>query len=251
MNSPKWKIEAASTALAWPEPHAVDEMVEVADAARGDHRDRHRIGDGAREFDVEADLRPVAIHRGQENFASPEFRDFARVIDRVDAGRTAPAVGEDFPARALARLAGAFGVDRDDDALAAEFLRRHAHELPVGDRGRIDRGLVGAGEQQLSYVLGRPDAAAHGQRHEADFRRAADDVEQDAAILVARRDVEKAEFVRARLVVGDRALHGISGVAQIDEVDALDDAAVLHVEAGNDAGLEHYSAAVGRAGSLM
>src|SRR5678816_1152041 len=39
--------------------------------------------------------------------------------------------------------------------------------------------------------------------------------------------------------VSSSAPAAIAGVAQVDEVHALDDAAVLHVEAGNDADLEH------------
>ena len=95
------------------------------------------------------------------------------------------------------RRGNALGVDGDDDALAAELLRRLAHESAVGDGRRIDRGLVGAGEQEIADVVGGADASADRQRHEADFRRAPHDVEQDASVLVARGDVEKAEFVRA------------------------------------------------------
>jgi hypothetical protein len=58
------------------------------------------------------------------------------------------------------------------------------------------------------------------------------------AVFVARGDVEKAQLVGAGGVIGDRAFDRIAGVAQIDEIDALDDAAVLDVEAGNDADLE-------------
>ncbi len=64
-------------------------------------------------------------------------------------------------------------------------------------------------------------------------------VEDGVAVLVARGDVEEAELVGAGRVIGDRRLDRIAGVAQVDEVDALDDAAVLHVEAGDDADLEH------------
>ena len=49
----------------------------------------------------------------------------------------------------------------------------------------------------------------------------------------------KQQLVGAGRVIGDRRLDRIAGVAQIDEVDALDDAAVLDVEAGDDADLEH------------
>ena len=68
-------------------------------------------------------------------------------------------------------------------------------------------------------------------------------VEHDVAVLVARGDVEKGEFVGAGLVIGDRRFDRIAGIAQIDEVDAFDDPAVFHVQAGNDADFEHAQAA--------
>ena len=56
---------------------------------------------------------------------------------------------------------------------------------------------------------------------------------------MARGDVEEGELVGAGFVIGDRRLDRIAGIAQIDEIDAFDDAAVLDVEARNDAHFEH------------
>ena len=151
-------------------------------------------------------------------------------------------MGEDFPARRFAGRGHPLGVDRDDDALGAELLGSLAHDVPIGDRGRIDRGLVRARQQKAADVVGGADAAADRQRHETDFRRAPDDVEEDAAVFVACGNVQEAQFVRARSVVSDGALDRIAGVAQIDEVDALDDAAVLDVETGDDPRLESHCA---------
>src|SRR6266702_8863028 len=61
----------------------LDQMFERSDAARGDHRHRHRVGDRAGEGDVEAPPGAVAIHRGEQDFAGAERDDLARVIDRV------------------------------------------------------------------------------------------------------------------------------------------------------------------------
>ena len=47
-------------------------------------------------------------------------------------------------------------------------------------------------------------------------------------------DVEKDEFVGPLRVVEGGALDGVAGVAQVEEVGALDHAAALDVEAGND-----------------
>ena len=65
-------------------------------------------------------------------------------------------------------------------------------------------------------------AAAHGQRHEALLGGAADDVEDGVAVLVARGDVEEGELVGAGGVVDPRLLDRIAGVAQVDELHALD-----------------------------
>ncbi len=139
----------------------------------------------------------------------------------------------------LARLRHPLGVDRHHDALVAEFLRRLAHELAAGDRGGVDRHLVGAGGEQRADVLDRAHAAADGERHEAGFCSAAHHVEDDVAILVAGGDVEEGELVGAGRVIGDRRRDRVAGVAQIEKLHALDDTAVLDVEAGNDADLEH------------
>ena len=94
-------------------------------------------------------------------------------------------------------------------------------------------------DKQRADVVDGAHAAADGERHEARLGGALHHVEHDVAILVAGGDVEKGEFVGAGFVIGDRRFHRIAGVAQIDEVDAFDDPAVFHVEAGNDADLEH------------
>ena len=148
-------------------------------------------------------------------------------------------MGKDLPAAGRAVLRHPFGVDGDHDALIAEFLRRLAHEAPVVHRRRVDRHLVGPGKQQLADVLNGAHAAADRERHETGLGRAPDHVEQDAARLVARGDVEKTQLVRARGVVDLRGLDRIAGVAQIDEAHALDDAPVLDVEAGDEADFEH------------
>ena len=51
------------------------------------------------------------------------------------------------------------------------------------------------------------------------------------AVVDGRRDVEEGELVGALLVVARGEFDGVAGVAQVQEVDALDDAAGGHVEA--------------------
>jgi len=144
---------------------------------------------------------------------------------------------------ALAVRRHLLGVDRDHDALRAEFLGALGNERAAQDRGGVDRNLVGARRQQPSDIVGCPDAAADGQRHKTARGRAFDDVENRLAVLVACGDVEEAQFVGASRIVGAGGFDRVTGIDQVNEVDALDDAAVLDVETGNDAGLEGHARA--------
>ena len=126
---PKWKIEAASTALAWPLLHAVDEMIQRADAARGD--DGHvTASDTAR---VSSRSKPALVPSRSIEVSrispAPSAATSLANCDGIDAGRLAAAVGEDLPARRLAFRRHALGIDGDDDALGAELLGRLLDEL--------------------------------------------------------------------------------------------------------------------------
>ncbi len=164
---------------------------------------------------------------------APSATTSLRIGKRIEAGRLAPAMGENFP------FAGAvcFASIATTMHWLPNFSCRLADDLAVGDGGGHDRHFVCAGEQQRPDVVERAHAAADGERHEAGFRRALDDIEDDRAVLMAGGDVEETEFVGARRVIGDRALDRIAGIAQIDKIHALDDAAIFHVETRNDAGI--------------
>ena len=158
-----------------------------------------------------------------------------RPINRIDAGRPPAAMGKDFPPGG----SNGFSIDRADDTLAAEFLRRFAHEFWTRDGGGVDRHLVGAGEQQAANILDRPHSAANGQRHEAFLGGAAHDVIKRVAPFRAGGDVEKAQFVRTFAIVKTRLRHGIAGIDQIDKIYPFDDPSVLDVEARDNSHFQH------------
>jgi hypothetical protein len=74
---------------------------------------------------------------------------------------------------------------------------------------------------------------------EQPIRGARDHVDQRGAALGRGRDVEEADLVGALGVVGRGLLDRIASVAQLHEVDALDHAAIGHVETRNDAAAQH------------
>ena len=179
--SPKWKIEAARTALAWPSTMPATRWSSAADAAARDHRHarpgRRSRGSGRGRSRSRVPSRSIEV---TSNSPAPRSARRSAWSTASMPGRAPAAVGEDLPA-----VADAARVDAGDAALAAEPLGDVGDHLGPGDRGGIDRDLVRPRQQQRAGVLGGADAAADGQRHEADRGGAADDVEDRAAALVA------------------------------------------------------------------
>ena len=66
--------------------------------------------------------------------------------------------------------------------------------------------------------------------------------QQGAAIFVGRGNVQEAKLVGAGLVIDDGLLHRIAGIAQAFKIDALDHAAAMDIEAGDDADGQHGEA---------
>ncbi len=161
-------------------------------------------------------------------------------MNRIEAGRVPSAVREHLPAGRFLGAGHLLGVDGNDDALRAELLGPLAHERPPLHGRRVDRHLVGARLQKAANVFHRTHAAPYRERHEAAFSRPLHDVEDGFPVLVARRDVEEAEFVGTRRVIGAGRLDRIAGIDQVDKVDALDHAAIGDVETGDDADLQGH-----------
>ena len=157
----------------------LDHVLEVSGATAGDDRDADCGGNRGRKLDVVAGLGAIGVHAGEENFACAAAPDFAGPLDRVEADGRAAAVGIDAPfARTFA-----LGIDRDDDALAAEGFGAGIDQARVFHRGGVDANLVRAGEQHFAHVIDRADAAADRERDETMLGRAAHDIDHRAALV--------------------------------------------------------------------
>src|SRR5258706_7575439 len=216
--------------------HALRQVLETAGAAGGDHRNADGLGHCARQTDVKACARAIAVHAGKENLASDGVDHALRQLHGVEAGRPATAMREDLPTGAVS-----LGVDGHRDAVCADEARSLAHEGRVLHGSGIDRHLVRAGIEQPAHILDLAHAATDRERYEHPRSHGLDHVQQDVALVGARGDVEEAELVRALAVVARRDLDGVAGVAQVDKVDALHDPARGDIEARNHAlGEWHY-----------
>ncbi|OIQ93428.1 hypothetical protein GALL_246680 [mine drainage metagenome] len=215
---------------------AVGQMLQAAHPARGDDRHGNRVGHRAGEFQVEARLGAVAIHAGEQDFSGAGRAHAARPVHRVQPGVAPSAVGVDIPPRCVLP---ALGVDGHENGLRTVLARSVGDHLRIGDRGGIEAHLVGAGVEQAAHVLHGPHAAAHGERDEHLRGNRLDHMQQHVALVAGGGDVEKGEFVRSLVVVARGDVHGVAGVAQADEIDALDHAPRGHVQAWDDAFEQH------------
>src|SRR5262249_21981961 len=112
-------------------------------------------------------------------------------------------------------------------------------ELRIFHGGGIDADLVRARIQERPHVVLAPDAPADSERDECRLSRFGDDIEQRAAALVRRGDIQERDFVGAVFVIACRTFDRVAGVAQADEADAFDDPPPHHVQTRDDAPCEH------------
>ena len=152
-------------------------------------------------------------------------------------------MGENFPAARLARSADFFRVDGDDDALGAEFRRRLAHEFRIENSGGIDADFVSARVEHGADIFQLADAAADGERDEYLARHFFHGMHHGVAAFVTGGDVEEGDFIGALFVVAAGDFHRVAGVTDVEEFHAFHDAAVVDIQAGNDAfGQAHFYA---------
>src|SRR5262249_14883885 len=210
---------------------AVYQVLQAAHAAGGDHGHIDGLHDRAREVEIETVPHAVTVHAGEQDLAGAEPRDPPRPLDSVEPGRRAPAVRVDLPA---ARWRAA-RVDGRDDALRPVALRSLGEQSGSLHPGGVDAHLVRARVEQGADVVGSRHAAADGERNEHLVGHGLDHVVEQRPRFHARGYVEKRQLVGSLRVVAARHLDRVPGVAQIDEVDALDDAPLGDVQARDDA----------------
>jgi len=127
------------------------------------------------------------------------------------------------------------GVDGGDDALCAVACGRLFDERRIVHTRGIDAHLVGAGIEQRADVVDVAHASSDRQGNEHLVGHGTDHLVEQPAGLHACPDIEEGELIGALAVVAAGDFDRVAGIAQVDEIDAFDDAALGNVEAGNDA----------------
>jgi len=174
----------------------------------------------------------IGVHRVEQDLAGAPVDGLTHPLERVEARGRPPAVRRDAEPGRLPGLAP--GVQTEDDDLVAEPGGDLVDGLRPRDGAGVDADLVRAGAQEQVDVVDAADAPAHRERDEDRLGRAPHHVVGRGAPLRGGGDVEEDEFVGALASVGGGQVDGIPRVAEVAEVDPLDDPSVVDVEARDD-----------------
>jgi len=228
------------------ERQALHEMLELANTTRGHHwywnRARYRL----QQLEVVARERAVPIHAGEQDLSRPQFRAALTPLERINPSGSPSAMGEYFPATFCTPL----GVHSKYEHLSSPRLFDLSDELRGPNRSTVHADLVCTRQQKGSDVIETTDAATNRERRKDHVRRPSDHIEHDSPRLVRGGDIQERDLVGAGSVVLNRALNRVTCVADVDEIDALDDPPATHVEARDDAFCKHTETHIHKPGVL-
>ncbi len=215
------------------------DMLRSSCSSRSDDRNACPIGDRPGQPDVVAVFGSVRIHAREKDLARAKSFDCLGPLQGINPGGSPAAVDVDLPSGGMAFRA--LRVHGNHDALRAELVRRFGYQAGALDRSRVDSHLVSAGLQYSAEILDAPDSPADGERNEHLLGGAGGKLYDDVAPLVAGGDIQEDDLVRALLVVERCEFDRVTGIAEIDELRALDDPSFFDVEARDYTFGEHSS----------
>ena len=215
--------------------YAVNQVLQIAHAAAGDHRNIQRIGNRPGQCQIKTIFLPVPVHAGQQDFTRTQVLHFFCPRHRVEAGGIASAVSEYFPMPGRNLL----GIDRYYNALRTITPGGIGDQLRIKYRSGVDADFIGSRIQQIAHVAHFAHAATDGQRNKNLRGNLLDDAENNSPIVRAGGDVEEGQLIRALFIITTRNFYGIAGIAQFDKAHAFDDPAGSHIKTRNDALGEH------------
>ena len=105
---------------------------------RGDHGDSHACRRGLEQIKIVPLLRPVTVHRGQQNLTRAKGLHLFHPGEAVERRRLAATGNEDLPLFLWPRLTT--HIHRHDHALAAERIRQPTNQIGIANGARHVRG---------------------------------------------------------------------------------------------------------------
>ena len=126
--------------------------------------------------------------------------------------------------------------------MRAVFVAAGIDGRGIGNGRRVKAGLVRTRIEQAAHIFHGAHAAAHGQWNKDLGSHGFDDGQDQVTPIAGGGNVQKGQLVRALCVVARGDFDGIACIAQLQKIDAFDDATTGNVQTGNDAFGEHEKA---------
>src|SRR5213593_1777292 len=209
-------------------------MFQGAGATGSDHGNPNSVSDASGQIDIVTVLGSVRVHTCQQNFSRSEVGDSLRPFDGIAIGSYTTAMCID-----LCTIVFTASINGDDNALAPESLCRSLNESGVIDCRRVQGYLVGATAQYFLNVVDIAQAASYRKRDIDAVGNASDHLCNDIPAVRRGGNVEKYQFIRAFFRITQTAFNGIARIAEVHKMNALDDAPIFDIKAGNNPLSEH------------
>ena len=142
-----------------------------------------------------------------------------------------------------------FHIHGDNDALRPKSIGSFLHKLGIKDGCGVYADLVGTGVKQGSNITDSAHPTANGEGNKHLGRYLFDSAIGGISLLVACCYVEEGDLVGTSVIVATRDLNGVACVTNANEIDALNYASLVNIQAGNDSLRERHQPRVIRSES--
>ena len=210
------------------ESHRLGKVLERSRPARRDHRDRYGCRHLREKITVEAVLGAIAVHAREQDLPRPPPGRLSRPLHCVEASRNPPTREEHLPAAAVAP---ATCVNRHHDALVTKATGGVCDEVGIANRSRVQRDLVGTSRQNRADVVLGAEPAADREGDEHLIGSALNQIDNGVALFVRGGDIEEYQLVSTLPVIPGCQLHGVTRIAQTNEIHAFHDPPPIDIEA--------------------
>ena len=144
-------------------------------------------------------------------------------------------MGENFPPVRFVTGTDFFCVYGNDNTLRAKTLSRLTDKIRVKHRRAVNTNFIRTCVQHPAYVIQSPNATAYRQRNKYFAGDLFNHMNDSIAIILGGSYIQKSDFIRAFTVIAPGDFYRVSSITNIDKLDALNDAAIIDIQARNNA----------------
>ena len=131
-----------------------------AGATGSNDRNRDEIGDGAGQFEIITVFCAITVHTCKQNFTGTAAVGLHGPLYGINSHIDPSSVFVDIPA---GTVRASFGINCDNNTLAAEFVGSVTDQGRILDSRRVDGNLIGSFAEKKTKVFHCADSATDGK----------------------------------------------------------------------------------------